>query len=679
MATSQRQSQQSAGSQEIGDLIHYWGHYYNVSPRLATAVFTQESSLDPSIADGTSGEQGLAQLMPARQREFGVTNPYDVNQSIRGGIQYLRQGYDVGLAAGHPNPAAYAVRYYNGGPSGPGRHATDPYIAAVARHYAALPEDEPGGPPTGVLPEFLTAPDRATPGPTASRAGPSTAPWQMPGAPPIVAPAPGLDGAVAPGGGVPSAQRWSVSQWPSPPLPGPDGAVAPGGGAPAARWSVSPEVMNYPGVARGTALGRVDPRLVDIATRASGYLPDGWRAEMISGWRGGPGELRHGTGQALDVKLYDQNGNALDNTGPGPTFRAYEAYMQNARKLQQQSYPELEGRLSWGGYFSPSAKNQADLMHLSLDEPGQAGDWQQGLYPQYRGVYDRGGPASQRMGTVANFQLPAGDGNVAAAAHPSGVGVVATSLPDGRLPAPVAGPLAGGAPPGLQPTSGPLPTNWADVPGVPASMRYAPPSMFTASSPEEQARWNAVSTPQGYEAAVRELAGGGTAGPAPVTPVTRTPLPAVAGTPPVAPVPLPAGTPPTGTAGIPGLPGLPSGPSVRAPPDVSQVQEDPSRSVPTVIPPPPGQSGIAQLEALGRGTMSPADLGFGPGARQPPMPAQAPPAGVPRYLSDERVAKMGPGDVFGILTNEGDNLTDADRAALNGRLTELQQQLRGGQ
>jgi len=337
MATSQRQSQQSAGSQEIGDLIHYWGHYYNVSPRLATAVFTQESSLDPSIADGTSGEQGLAQLMPARQREFGVTNPYDVNQSIRGGIQYLRQGYDVGLAAGHPNPAAYAVRYYNGGPSGPGRHATDPYIAAVARHYAALPEDEPGGPPTGVLPEFLTAPDRATPGPTASRAGPSTAPWQMPGAPPIVAPAPGLDGAVAPGGGVPSAQRWSVSQWPSPPLPGPDGAVAPGGGAPAARWSVSPEVMNYPGVARGTALGRVDPRLVDIATRASGYLPDGWRAEMISGWRGGPGELRHGTGQALDVKLYDQNGNGLDNTGPGPTFRAYEAYMQNARKLQQQS------------------------------------------------------------------------------------------------------------------------------------------------------------------------------------------------------------------------------------------------------------------------------------------------------------------------------------------------------
>ena len=641
-------------SQQWDPLMIQAAQAHGINPNLLRGVLWQESNFDPTQTGpqtyiGTA--KGIAQLTPDTQAEMGVQNPYDPRQAIPAAAQYLAKYRQVAVDRGYENPDAYAAMVYYGGPG----------FKVGNRPAAGVPGPDVGGYARSVI-------DHAN---AFGALGPGT---MSP-----AAPAPGPDGAVAPGGGVPAAQRWSVSRWPIPPLPGPDGAVAPGGGAPAARWSVSPEVMNYPGVARGTALGRVDPRLVDIATRASGYLPDGWRAEMISGWRGGPGELRHGTGQALDVKLYDQNGNALDNTGPGPTFRAYEAYMQNARKLQQQSYPELEGRLSWGGYFSPSAKNQADLMHLSLDEPGQAGDWQQGLYPQYRGVYDRGGPASQRMGTVANFQLPAGDGNVAAAAHPSGVGVVATSLPDGRLPAPVAGPLAGGAPPGLQPTSGPLPTNWADVPGVPASMRYAPPSMFTASSPEEQARWNAVSTPQGYEAAVRELAGGGTAGPAPVTPVTRTPLPAVAGTPPVAPVPLPAGTPPTGTAGIPGLPGLPSGPSVRAPPDVSQVQEDPSRSVPTVIPPPPGQSGIAQLEALGRGTMSPADLGFGPGARQPPMPAQAPPAGVPRYLSDERVAKMGPGDVFGILTNEGDNLTDADRAALNGRLTELQQQLRGGQ
>jgi len=641
-------------SQQWDPLMIQAAQAHGINPNLLRGVLWQESNFDPTQTGpqtyiGTA--KGIAQLTPDTQAEMGVQNPYDPRQAIPAAAQYLAKYRQVAVDRGYENPDAYAAMVYYGGPG----------FKVGNRPAAGVPGPDVGGYARSVI-------DHAN---AFGALGPGT---MSP-----AAPAPGPDGAVAPGGGVPAAQRWSVSRWPIPPLPGPDGAVAPGGGAPAARWSVSPEVMSYPGVARGTALGRVDPRLVDIATRASGYLPDGWRAEMISGWRGGPGELRHGTGQALDVKLYDQNGNGLDNTGPGPTFRAYEAYMQNARKLQQQSYPELEGRLSWGGYFSPSAKNQADLMHLSLDEPGQAGDWQQGLYPQYRGVYDRGGPASQRMGTVANFQLPAGDGNVAAAAHPSGVGVVATSLPDGRLPAPVAGPLAGGAPPGLQPTSGPLPTNWADVPGVPASMRYAPPSMFTASSPEEQARWNAVSTPQGYEAAVRELAGGGTAGPAPVTPVTRTPLPAVAGTPPVAPVPLPAGTPPTGTAGIPGLPGLPSGPSVRAPPDVSQVQEDPSRSVPTVIPPPPGQSGIAQLEALGRGTMSPADLGFGPGARQPPMPAQAPPAGVPRYLSDERVAKMGPGDVFGILTNEGDNLTDADRAALNGRLTELQQQLRGGQ
>jgi hypothetical protein len=48
-------------------------------------------------------------------------------------------------------------------------------------------------------------------------------------------------------------------------------------------------------------------------------------------------------------------------------------------------------------------------------------------------------------------------------------------------------------------------------------------------------------------------------------------------------------------------------------------------------------------------------------------------------LSDEALAKMGPEDVYGVVTNS-QNLTDADRMALNDRLNQLQrQQGSGGQ
>jgi hypothetical protein len=207
------------------------------------------------------------------------------------------------------------------------------------------------------------------------------------------------------------------------------------------------------------------------------------------------------------------------------------------------------------------------------------------------------GYATSVLNHAVNFS------NLAGGAAPS----TAQLGPPAGSSQPVAGPLAPGAPSGLQPTSGPLPTNWADVPGAPASMRVAPPSMFTASSPEEQALYERVSTPQGYEAAVRALAGAGTASPA------------------------------------------------------GRVTEDPSRSVPTVLPP-------LNLAAPSQVTEDPARS----------VATVLPPA-LQRALTDEAIGKMGPEDVFGVVMNE--NLTDADRSALNDRLAELQRQLSssGGQ
>src|SRR6516164_604398 len=239
-------------SQQWDPLMIQAAQAHGINPNLLRGVLWQESNFDPTQTGpqtyiGTA--KGIAQLTPDTQAEMGVQNPYDPRQAIPAAAQYLAKYRQVAVDRGYENPDAYAAMVYYGGPG----------FKVGNRPAAGVPGPDVGGYARSVI-------DHAN---AFGALGPGT---MSP-----AAPAPGPDGAVAPGGGVPAAQRWSVSRWPIPPLPGPDGAVAPGGGAPAARWSVSPEVMNYPGVARGTALDRVDPRLVDIATRASGYLPDGWR------------------------------------------------------------------------------------------------------------------------------------------------------------------------------------------------------------------------------------------------------------------------------------------------------------------------------------------------------------------------------------------------------------------
>jgi hypothetical protein len=278
----------------------------------------------------------------------------------------------------------------------------------------------------------------------------------------------------------------------------------------------------------------------------------------------------------------------------------------------------------------------------------------------------------------------------------------------GPLPQPeAAGPLAPGAPQGLRPTAGPLPTNWADVPGAPASMAVAPPSAFTASSPAEQARWNAVSTPQGYEAAVRALAGMGTSSPA--AGVTEDPgrsvptvIPRTGPGPGGPPVITGPGSPPPpeggwrGWAGVPGRPGSPSGPAdpIAAlaaagrgdvtPASYWQGQPPPQAGrgdyVAPAGPEPAGPAGplaSSPTQPVYNQATSRFEQVPRPPAVEPGAAAATPPAGN-RTLSDEHLARMGPEDIFGVVTNE--NLTDADRMALNDRLNELQrQQSNGGQ
>ena len=82
---------------------------FGVSPDLIRAVITVESAFD-EFAVSSKGAKGLMQLMPATARRFGVTNPFDPQQAIMGGTDYLR--YLLQLFRGNVD---YAVAGYNAG------------------------------------------------------------------------------------------------------------------------------------------------------------------------------------------------------------------------------------------------------------------------------------------------------------------------------------------------------------------------------------------------------------------------------------------------------------------------------------------------------------------------------------------------------------------------------------
>jgi soluble lytic murein transglycosylase-like protein len=66
---------------------------HQVAADLVRAVIQVESAFNP-VAVSTKGAMGLMQLMPATATELGVGNPFDPDQNIRGGVQYLRRLLD---------------------------------------------------------------------------------------------------------------------------------------------------------------------------------------------------------------------------------------------------------------------------------------------------------------------------------------------------------------------------------------------------------------------------------------------------------------------------------------------------------------------------------------------------------------------------------------------------------
>lgn len=104
----------------LNSIVEAQSRVYNVPPSLVHAVIAQESGGDPS-AISSAGAMGLMQLMPGTASAYGVTNPFDPNENVAGGVAYLHdllQRYhgNLSLALAAYNAGSGAVAKYGGVP-----------------------------------------------------------------------------------------------------------------------------------------------------------------------------------------------------------------------------------------------------------------------------------------------------------------------------------------------------------------------------------------------------------------------------------------------------------------------------------------------------------------------------------------------------------------------------------
>jgi hypothetical protein len=116
--------------------IEYYGKRYRIDPDLIKAIIRAESGFN-RYAVSKKGAQGLMQLMPDTAREMNVSDPFNPEQNIAGGVRYLRS-----LLKMFNGDLVLSLAAYNAGPTQvkraqgiPQITETKNYIRRVLRFY----------------------------------------------------------------------------------------------------------------------------------------------------------------------------------------------------------------------------------------------------------------------------------------------------------------------------------------------------------------------------------------------------------------------------------------------------------------------------------------------------------------------------------------------------------------
>jgi soluble lytic murein transglycosylase-like protein len=131
----------STGNNRVDALVRFYGNKYGVDPYLIYCLMSQESKFQ-TIATSPKGAQGLMQLMPGTAARYGVTNPYDMAQSIAGGTHYLKDLLEmfngrIDLALAGYNAGENAVIKH--GYKVPPYEETRNYVRLITARYAMKP------------------------------------------------------------------------------------------------------------------------------------------------------------------------------------------------------------------------------------------------------------------------------------------------------------------------------------------------------------------------------------------------------------------------------------------------------------------------------------------------------------------------------------------------------------
>jgi soluble lytic murein transglycosylase-like protein len=136
IASSAVSAAEEANREKITQMVREVSDRYRVDPALVRAVIQTESNWD-SRAVSRKGARGLMQLVPGTAQQFGVSNVFDPQQNLDGGVHYLRM-----LLERYNGDLDRALAAYNAGPTAvdraggvPRYRETRAYVRKVTDSY----------------------------------------------------------------------------------------------------------------------------------------------------------------------------------------------------------------------------------------------------------------------------------------------------------------------------------------------------------------------------------------------------------------------------------------------------------------------------------------------------------------------------------------------------------------